>query len=182
MGCRYCMMSCPYGIPRYAWELAVPFVRKCTLCAPRLDAGQQPACTAACDRKATIFGTREELLAEAHRRIREHPDRYLNRVFGETEVGGTSILYVSDIPLDFLAFRANMGAQPLDELTWAALSKVPPLALGMGSLMAGIWWLTGRRAKVADEAARATAEQARATAAGANGVENADAPEKEPKP
>jgi formate dehydrogenase iron-sulfur subunit len=183
MGCRYCMMSCPYGIPRYAWELAVPYVRKCTMCAPRVEAGQQPACTEACDRKATIFGTREELLAEAHRRIAQNPSRYVNRVFGETEVGGTSVLYISDIPLDFLAFKASMGETPLDQLTWAALSKVPPLALGMGSLMAGIWWITGRRAKVAEEAAaRAAAEQARATAADEKGPASAAAPDKEPKP
>ena len=47
IGCRYCLTACPYGIPRYEWDESVPYVRKCTLCAPRVEAGQEPACTAA---------------------------------------------------------------------------------------------------------------------------------------
>lgn len=155
MGCRYCMMSCPYGIPRYDWELAVPYVRKCVFCAPRLRAGKQPACTEACEYQATVFGTREALIEEAHSRIRDEPERYVDKVFGETEIGGTSVLYISDIPLDFLSYAPELGQQPLDELTWAALSKVPPLALGVGGLMAGVWWVTGRRMKLAEEARQA---------------------------
>ncbi|MBN1608346.1 MAG: 4Fe-4S dicluster domain-containing protein [Polyangiaceae bacterium] len=163
IGCRYCMMSCPYGIPRYDWASAVPYVRKCVLCEPRLRAGKQPACTEACTKQATVFGSREDLLQEAHRRIRANPDRYVNRVFGETEVGGTSVLYISDIPLGFLAFTPDLGERPLGTLTWAALSKVPPMILGVGGLMAGVWWVTGRRMKLAAEAAegRADADAAR---------------------
>jgi len=158
MGCRYCMMACPYGIPRYDWEAAVPLVRKCTLCSHRLDACRQPACTEACPHEATVFGDRDALIAEAHRRIAAEPRKYQNAVMGETEVGGTCVLYVSDIPLDFLAYKPELGDQPLDELTWAALSKVPPMVLGVGALMAGIWWVSGRRQKLGAEAARARAE------------------------
>ena len=154
MGCRYCMMSCPYGIPRYDWELAVPYVRKCVLCAPRLSQGRQPACTEGCPEQATIFGTREALLEEAHSRIQQNPGRYVDKVVGETEVGGTSVLYISDISLGFLAYAAELDEQPLDDLTWAALSKVPPLAASIGGLMAGVWWVTGRRMKLAEEARR----------------------------
>ena len=153
MGCRYCMMSCPYGIPRYDWEKAIPFVRKCVFCDSRIAAGRQPACTEACTQRATIFGTREAMIEEAHRRIKERPDHYVDKVFGETEIGGTSVLYISDIPLDFLAYKPNMGDQPLDDLTWAALSKVPALALSVGGLMAGVWWVTGRRMKLAADSA-----------------------------
>jgi formate dehydrogenase iron-sulfur subunit len=160
MGCRYCMASGPYGIPRYSWEDAVPLVRKCTMCYPRLQRGEQPACTEACPHEATIFGDRDDLLREAHARIEANPDRYQNKVFGETEVGGTSVLYISDIPLDFLTFEPVLGDKPLPELTWAALSKVPPLAVGMAGLMAGVWWITGRRMKLAEEAyQRARAER-----------------------
>jgi formate dehydrogenase iron-sulfur subunit len=158
MGCRYCMMACPYGIPRYDWEAAVPFVRKCTLCYHRLDAGKQPACTEACPHEATVFGDRDALIVEAHRRIEAEPQKYQNAVMGETEVGGTSVLYVSDIPLDFLGFKPELGEQPLDDLTWAALSKVPPMVVGVGTLMAGIWWVSGRRRKLAAEAARTEGE------------------------
>ena len=155
MGCRYCMMACPYGIPRYDWEQPVPYIRKCSMCYERVTDGKLPACVEACPAKATIFGDRDELIAEAHRRIRENPDKYVDKVFGETEVGGTSVIYISDIPLDFLAFQPDLDDRPLPELTWAALSKVPPLALGVGGVMAGIWWTIGRRMKVAEETSQA---------------------------
>ena len=151
IGCRYCMMACPYGIPRYDWEATVPYVRKCDMCFKRLKVGKKPACTEACPEGATIFGPRDELLVEAHRRIAASPGKYQGRVFGETEVGGTSVLYVSDIPLDFLAWKADLGDKPLPALTFAALSKVPPLLLGVGVLMAGIYWITGRRVKLEAE-------------------------------
>lgn len=72
MGCRYCMMACPYGIPRYEWQTAVPYVRKCILCYDRIKEGKQPACTEACPYNATIFGTRAEMLTEARRRFAEN--------------------------------------------------------------------------------------------------------------
>ena len=74
MGCRYCMMACPYGIPRYEWQAAVPYVRKCILCYDRIAEGRQPACTEACPAKATIFGDRDQLLAEARERIGKDPE------------------------------------------------------------------------------------------------------------
>jgi formate dehydrogenase iron-sulfur subunit len=125
------------------------------MCAGRLAEGKEPACVEACTYKATIFGPRVDLLREAHERIDRHPDRYVNKVFGETEVGGTSVLYISDIPLDFLAFKPELDDTPLPKLTWAALTKVPPLVIGMSGLMAGLWWITGRRSKLAAEAQRA---------------------------
>ena len=151
IGCRYCMMACPYGIPRYDWQATVPYVRKCDMCAERIQSGREPACVEACPEKATIFGDRDELLEEAHRRISASPGKYQRRVFGETEVGGTSVLYISDIPLDFLAWKPALGDEPLPNLTLAALTKVPPLLLGVGGLMAGIFWITGRRMRLAVE-------------------------------
>lgn len=150
MGCRYCMVACPFEVPRYDWASATPTVRKCNMCAPRLAAGRLPACVEACPQKATIFGERDELLAEAHRRIQARARPYVDRVYGETDVGGTSVIMISSVPLDFLA-AGMVSSQPLPELTWAALSKVPPLALGVGGLMAGVFWITGRRMKLEAE-------------------------------
>jgi len=156
MGCRYCMISCPYGIPRYEWESAVPVVRKCILCYDRIKDGGQPACTEACPYGATLFGTRAEMLAEARRRFAESPGKYYPRddpkIWGEHEVGGTSVLYISDIPLDFLAWQPDIGDEPMPALTWGALSKVPPLAIGVAGLMAGIYWIIGRRMRLEAEA------------------------------
>lgn len=149
IGCRYCMMACPYGIPRYDWDKPVPYVRKCTLCYARLGQGREPACVEACPTKATIFGARDDLVAEAHRRIRENPGKYIDKVVGETEIGGTSVIYISDISLDFLSWRPGLDRTPLPDLTWVALSKVPPMVLGVGGLMAGLWWIIDRRMKLA---------------------------------
>jgi len=148
MGCRYCMLACPYGVPRYEWSKAAPTIRKCDMCYDRLIKGQQPACTSVCPEKATIFGTRDELRAEAHRRIDRAPNKYQHKVFGEFEVGGTTVLYISDIPLGFLGSKPDMTDKPLPDLTWAAMKKIPPIILGVGGLMTGIWWIVGRRMKM----------------------------------
>ncbi len=148
LGCRYCMMACPYGIPRYQWHSLAPVVRKCTFCYERLQAGKLPACVEICPEQATIFGERDELLAEAHGRLQAEPDKYVQQVYGEYEVGGTSVLYVSDVPLDFLGYRGSPGQEALPDLTQAALNMVPPVAVGMTALMAGIYWVIERRMKM----------------------------------
>ncbi|HNO80293.1 MAG TPA: 4Fe-4S dicluster domain-containing protein [Phycisphaerae bacterium] len=149
MGCRYCMMACPYGVPRYKWESAVPVVRKCIMCYDRIKAGKQPACTEACPYGATIFGTREDMLAEAHRRIEAEPNKYYPhgspKIYGEHDVGGTSVLYISDVNLDFLGWKPDLGDEPVPALTWGALRKVPPVAMGVAALMSGVYWMIGRR-------------------------------------
>jgi formate dehydrogenase iron-sulfur subunit len=163
MGCRYCLMACPYDVPRYDWDRAVPYVRKCTLCYDRLQEGGIPACVEACPQEATIFGTREEMLEEARRRLRDNPDRYVQHIYGEREVGGTSVLYVSSIPLGFLGWRSDLGTRPLPQLTWASLKKVPGVIVGMGGVMTGIYWTIGRRMRLAAEQAAAESAAAEAT-------------------
>ncbi len=148
MGCRYCMLACPYGIPRYDWDRAIPFVHKCTMCHHLLIEGGIPACVKACPQEATVFGSRPDLLAEADRRIAGDPDTYIDRIFGEHEVGGTSVLYISDIPLDFLSWKPDLGTEALPDLTWQSLSKVPPVILGMGAFMSGAFWVINRRMKL----------------------------------
>ncbi len=148
MGCRYCMIACPYGIPRYDWDSLAPGVSKCIMCYHRIKKGSEPACTEACPEEATIFGKREELLAEAKRRIKDYPDKYIPTVFGEHEVGGTSVLYISDIPLDFLKFKSDMGKEPPSELSWKALKLTPTIAGGVVFSMAGIRWIIQRRIEI----------------------------------
>ncbi|MBD3402562.1 4Fe-4S dicluster domain-containing protein [candidate division GN15 bacterium] len=147
LGCRYCMMACPYGIPRYDWDEQVPYVRKCILCHDKVKAGGQPACTSVCPTEATIFGDRAELLAEAHKRIKENPGKYIDHVWGEHEVGGTSVLYISDINLDFLCYKPNMKTS-LPTTTEAAMKSVPVAFVGMGGVMLGLNWIIKRRQKL----------------------------------
>ncbi len=145
MGCRYCMMACPYGIPRYDWDRPVPYVRKCIFCYTRLEHGLQPACTEACPAKATIFGDRDDLLAEAHRRIADNPGRYVAKVWGEREAGGASILLVSNVDLSFLTEDHSLGAGSLPETTATAMHAVPFAFTGVLAAMAGLSWIIDRR-------------------------------------
>lgn len=148
LGCRYCMMSCPFGIPRYDWESAVPFVRKCQMCyQKRVSKGIQPGCTAGCPTGATIFGERDELLAEAKKRIAENPGVYLDHVFGEKEVGGTGVLYLAPFDLDLLTLGNKLDHRPMPERTIYAMTAVPPVFLTMGVVMTSIWWIIERRMK-----------------------------------
>jgi len=125
IGCRYCMMSCPYGTPQYSWQDRVSYIRKCNLCYPRVKDGAIPYCVEACPTQATIFGDREELLAEARRRLKAEPDKYIQKVWGETEVGGTCVMYVSDVDVGLLARGGGVGDAPLPRMTWVILNKMP---------------------------------------------------------
>ena len=147
LGCRYCMMACPFGIPRYDWDRALPYVRKCTLCIDRIRDGREPACIAACPEDATIFGEREDLLALAHQRIADHPGRYIDRVWGEHEFGGTGVLYLSDVDLEFLSYRPAMDIA-LPKTIEAAMQSVAPAFVGMGAFMLGLNWIIKRRQKL----------------------------------
>jgi len=148
MGCRYCMQACPFGVPTYEWDKAVPAVVKCDFCAERQARGEPTACAEACPFEATTFGDREEMIAEAHRRIAESPDAYHPHVYGERELGGTSMLFLSPVPFEQLDFPA-FGDQPLPELTARALEKIPGILSIGGAMLAGIWWITHRREEVA---------------------------------
>ena len=81
IGCRYCMLACPYQVPRYQWSKLAPFVKKCDLCSERVKAGEQPACTEACPVQASVFGDRDELIADAWNRIRTDSS-YVPRIYG----------------------------------------------------------------------------------------------------
>ncbi len=120
IGCRYCEISCPYGVPKFQWEGYNPKIVKCEFCKPRLEQGQGPACTSVCPTHAVVYGTREQLLAEAKRRIEEHPNKYFeNRVFGEEDGGGTQVLYLSHVPFDKIGLP-NIGKEsiPSKYLKW----------------------------------------------------------------
>ncbi|MDH4036407.1 MAG: 4Fe-4S dicluster domain-containing protein [Candidatus Krumholzibacteria bacterium] len=149
LGCRYCMQACPFNVPRYEWNKVVPGVAKCDFCAPRQAQGLMPACAEACPEDATTFGTREEMLAEAHRRINENPGAYYPHVFGEEELGGTSMLILSPVPFDTLGYPKALPHEPLSSRTWASLSHVPDVITVGGAMLLAIWWITKRREEVA---------------------------------
>ena len=149
IGCRYCVMACPFDAPKYQWDRPVPIVGKCILCAPRLAQGKPTACATVCPTGATLFGAREELIREARARIAAEPSRYVDRIYGVEEAGGTSVLMLAGVPFSTLGFRDNLPRGPLPLLTWQVLSRVPDIALYGGAVLYGIHWITKRRAYVA---------------------------------
>ena len=151
IGCRYCMQACPFQIPTYEWDSPVPRVRKCWFCYDRVAEGKQPACAEECPAEATIFGDRDEMLRVARSRIAESPDDYQHYIFGEHEVGGTSMLYLSGVSFEQIGFPTNLVEKPLPLLTWNVLSKLPDVVLVAGTLLGGIAWIINRRDTLEEE-------------------------------
>ncbi len=146
IGCRYCMLACPFHIPRYEWEKTVPFMQKCDMCYDRLKDGKQPACVEACPSNVLQFGERKTMLRIAHDRIKANPQRYINKVWGENEFGGTSILYISDVDLHKLGWPEEAG--PIPELTEPLISKTPVIGLSVAGSLLGLNWIIRRRDKL----------------------------------
>ncbi|CAB5079345.1 Four [4Fe-4S] cluster protein DVU_0535 [Olavius algarvensis associated proteobacterium Delta 3] len=167
VGCRYCMIACPFEIPTYEYDEALsPRIQKCTLCAPRLEKGLLPGCVDICPTEALSFGIRENLLKIARERIRKFPDRYVPHIYGEHEMGGTSWLYLSTEPFNEIGLREDLGTTPAPTLTAGALGSVPVIVGLWPVLLTGIYAISKRKDKIAAEeqagAVALAAEQARA--------------------
>lgn len=151
MGCRYCMVACPFGVPKYEWSKVLPKVQKCIMCPDRVAAGLPTACAEICPTGATKFGDREELVKEAQLRIHENPSNYVPHVFGIDEVGGTSVLLLSGVAFENFDFRPNdMPKDPLPLYTYRVLSRIPDFVPLGGMFLGGVWWITHRREEVAE--------------------------------
>jgi formate dehydrogenase iron-sulfur subunit len=147
IGCRYCMAACPFDVPKYEWEKVFPRVQKCDMCADRIAEGKETACVESCKIGALQFGKRSDLLIEAHERIDKDPVNYINKVYGENEVGGTSVLIVSKISTEKLGLPV-LSSSSLPSLTWPWMKAVPGVAFVVASLMTFLYWFTGRKLKV----------------------------------
>jgi formate dehydrogenase iron-sulfur subunit len=148
LGCRYCMMSCPFNIPRYEWTSPNPEVRKCVFCLERQKKGQIPACAEACPTGATKFGDRDALIKEGWERIQAEPDKYVQHLYGQTEVGGTTFLYASPVPFEKLGLPATLPTEQMPEYTWKVLSQIPNVVLLGGVFLGGMKWLTSRKNEI----------------------------------
>ena len=116
IGCRYCQMACPFEIPKFEWAERNPYIVKCEFCRDRPgDKKHVAACCEVCPRAAVIQGTRQELLLEARRRLEENPERYEPKIYGEKDLGGTQVLYLSHVPFEKLGFRFS-HEEPVPEL------------------------------------------------------------------
>ncbi|MBI5102854.1 MAG: 4Fe-4S dicluster domain-containing protein [Nitrospirae bacterium] len=144
IGCRYCMMACPFQVPKYEWDKLYPIVQKCTFCAERIADGMEPACVKTCPPNAIIFGDHDKIVAEAERRIKEHPGKYVNHIYGRQEAGGTAWMYLSSVPFEAMGFKTNIPAKALPDLTWASLSKIPYAVGGLAVVLSAIAFIRNR--------------------------------------
>lgn len=116
IGCRYCQIACPYNIPKFEWDKVNPKIVKCQMCDHRLKDGKIPACCEVCPRKAVIYGNREELLRVARKRIADNPGKYFeDRIYGETEAGGTQVLYLTHVDPKLLGHLMPLDSRSIPE-------------------------------------------------------------------
>ncbi|MBM4171596.1 MAG: 4Fe-4S dicluster domain-containing protein [Ignavibacteria bacterium] len=148
MGCRYCMVSCPFDIPKFEYHEWNPKIQKCKMCYERIIDGKKPACVDACPMDALMFGSKRELLEIARYRVYSHPEKYEPKIYGEYEVGGTGWLYLSPVPFDQIGFRTDLGNTPYPEYTREFLYAVPLVLFGVPALLLGLNMLTERKNEI----------------------------------
>lgn len=157
IGCRYCMMACPFYIPAYSYSSAFrPAVIKCTMCYERISKeGGVPACVEACPEEAIKFGKRRDLIHIAMERINKDKE-YVDHVYGEREAGGTSWMYISKVPFDKLGFPANIDSTPPIAHAKGFLWAVPLVLVTFPALLMGFHEFSKSRENHDEEAATHT--------------------------
>ncbi|GEJ58232.1 hypothetical protein AMYX_29730 [Anaeromyxobacter diazotrophicus] len=144
LGCRYCMVACPFEVPKYQYDKLAPLVRKCTFCPSRQAEGKKPACASVCPTGALTFGKRRALIELAKGRIYRNPEKYLHHVYGEHEAGGTDWLYISDVPFEQLGMKA-VRDEPYPDKVQGALSAPPFVMTLWPPLLMGLYAFSKRR-------------------------------------
>ncbi|PPD59103.1 4Fe-4S dicluster domain-containing protein [Dehalogenimonas etheniformans] len=160
IGCRYCQNACPFDIPKYTWfdengkTDPWPKIAKCTLCWDRQlnkTPSEIPACSKTCPPKAILFGERSDLLAIAKDRIAKSPDKYFNHIYGEEEVGGTQVMFISSQDPHAIGFP-DVEKESYPGFTWEFLSRIPYEIAGLGAILVGTYvWRSNRLKKKALE-------------------------------
>jgi formate dehydrogenase iron-sulfur subunit len=138
MGCRYCMISCPFDAPKFEFHSSNPKIEKCNMCYSRLTEGKIPSCVENCPAEALVFGTRRELLTEARKRVVEKPDQYFDHIYGEHEAGGTGFLCLAAVPFNELGMNASIQTESFPSLSKGFLYSVPSIFVLWPAILLGI--------------------------------------------
>jgi Fe-S-cluster-containing dehydrogenase component len=168
IGCRYCVAACPFGVPRFQYDTATPQINKCQLCRHRLPEGKWAACAEVCPTGATLYGPVDKLTEEAKRRLALAPGeatayprgniespypshekpapKYINRLYGEREVGGTQMRLLAGVSF------AKLGFPDLPDRSYASTSETIQSTLYGGMILplaalGGLMWATKRATK-----------------------------------
>ncbi len=147
IGCRYCMVACPFDIPKYEWNSTSPWVQKCTFCSERMADGMLPACIKTCPTATMYFDDYDKIVAEAKMRIAKEPNKYVQHIYGLNEAGGTNWLYISDIPFDKLGFKKGIPNESLPNYTWSVLSSIPEKVVGIVAFLGAVAYFRNRGSK-----------------------------------
>lgn len=147
VGCRTCMVACPFYVPAYSYSSVInPVVKKCVMCYDtRLKFGRPPACVESCPQEVMTFGHRADLITLGHERIRNNPDKYVDHIYGEKEVGGTAWMYMSDVPFEQLGFNTSLGNEPIISYVKEFLTIVPMVLTIWPALFTGFHLLANRK-------------------------------------
>ncbi|MEF2146259.1 MAG: 4Fe-4S dicluster domain-containing protein [Desulfovibrionaceae bacterium] len=167
VGCRYCMVACPFSVPAYTYDDPItPEVRKCHMCHPHIAKGERslPGCVEGCPKEALTYGKRDELLKIARERMRRNPGKYVDGIYGEREMGGTNWLYISGVPFEELGLRTDLGVDPAPTFTKGALGGVAMVVGLWPVLLTGIYGMSKLNAKDANRAKKQAVEDALAEA------------------
>jgi len=150
VGCRYCLVACPFYVPAYEYDDPItPRVMKCTMCHAKFTQGKgAPACAESCPTEAITFGKLSDLLALARDRIRKNPDRYVDHIYGQHEIGGTGWLYISHVPFEEVGLPMDLGSKAYPEYTKSALGWIPNIVVLWPVLLGGVYALARRRDKL----------------------------------
>jgi Fe-S-cluster-containing dehydrogenase component len=151
MGCRYCMISCPFEVPKFEYNEWNPKIVKCDMCAEKTLEGGTPECVSNCPTGALTFGTRRDMIAEAHKRIAENPDTYVSEIYGEDQAGGTSFIYLSSVPFDEIGFNTAIKREAYPKLTKGFLYSVPSVFLLLPPALLGIYEATKKNQNEEEE-------------------------------
>jgi len=150
IGCRYCMIAFPFQIPAFEYSKAIePNIMKCDFCFDRTKEGKLPACVEICPVEAITYGKRKDLIEIALDRIKRHPDKYIDHILGNHEVGGTSWIYLAVQDFTKLDFPV-LGDAPAPCVTESIQHGIfayfiPPLALY--ALLGSVMWLNKDKGK-----------------------------------
>ena len=139
IGCRYCVAACPFGVPRFTYDKAIPQISKCQLCQHRWKDGKYAACAEVCPTGATLYGSVAGIKQEIARRKSLKPGtqamfqrgriggpdqsypnvvgKYIDHVYGEKELGGTQLMMLSGVPFE------KLGYPTLPERSFASQSE-----------------------------------------------------------
>ena len=138
MGCRSCMIACPFNVPKFEYDSPNPKIEKCRMCYEKLQEGEIPVCVANCPAEALTFGKRRELIEIANERIYSDPDTYHHEIYGEHEAGGTGVMYLTAVPQEVLGLKTNLGTVPYPERNKTFLYSVPAVLVLWPAFLLGL--------------------------------------------